>query len=460
VPHGHVNNGYLPGAKLNDSGFYGNEKFSGFELLDAYVYGNVELGEARLNARLGRQVVNWGEGLLYTGINAFNPLNLAALAAPGSRPEQALLPVNRVYASLLGRHGWSVDAFYTLGWERNTIPGCGTIGQPIDSQANPGCFGATAAPPPPLLLPDRTLFQLGLYAPVAPAIDGSSGGQWGVAARYFVEPLRTEFGLYYVRFNNPMFAVNIYSQYTGSRVGVAIQNQYLDGVQGAAVSAVTGYRNVTMSAELSTFFGLPVQRNFPTLIQGATQGVGPYAAAARTGPDVAFPGYAQVNRTQLLLGGKVALSPWIALADALLTAEVALQWAPDLPGLDRERIGRNPNFGVAAFPGAACGAYDSCEAKGFATPFNWGYRLALSFSLPRPTNGLDLQPTLLWSQDVQGYAVDGFMTEGRWIAGALLRAVYQQFLFAQVGATWLRADTPYDAARDKGSYSMAVGVRF
>lgn len=46
-----------------------------------------------------------------------------------------------------------------------------------------------------------------------------------------------------------------------------------------------------------------------------------------------------------------------------------MQWANDLPGTDLERIGRNPNFGVAAFPGTNCGGCDSCEVKGFATPF-------------------------------------------------------------------------------------------
>ena len=53
------------------------------ELLDAYAYGNWDIDDSRLTARLGQQSINWGESLLYTGINAFNPLNFAALARPG-----------------------------------------------------------------------------------------------------------------------------------------------------------------------------------------------------------------------------------------------------------------------------------------------------------------------------------------------------------------------------------------
>ena len=53
VPHGHAPNGYVPGARLDDSGFYTPNQFSGFELLDAFAYGNFDVGDARLTARLG-----------------------------------------------------------------------------------------------------------------------------------------------------------------------------------------------------------------------------------------------------------------------------------------------------------------------------------------------------------------------------------------------------------------------
>ena len=459
VPHGHMNNGYVPGARLNDANMYSAEQFDGVQLLDAYVYGNWDIGDNRFSARLGRQVVNWGESLLYTGINAFNPLNLAALGRAGSRPEEALIPVGRLWGSFITREGLNIEAFYTYDWERSTIPPCGTIGGLIDSQANRGCFGANIAAP----LPDRAQYRLGLWAPVNPPIDGSKSGQWGIAARYFVEPLNTEFGVYYTRFNATLPSVNIIPKDPNSKVGIAIQNEYVDGVQAAAISATTGFANVALSAELSTFFGMPVQRNFPTLIQGATGQGGPYAAAASLGSGVTSAGQIEVNRTQLLLGGRFNLSPVVGLADAQLTAEVAMQWAPDLPGADVERIGRNPNYGIATYNGvcpAGAGGQNACEVQGFATSFNWGYRLAMQFSLPRPTTGLDLIPVLLWSQDVQGYAVDGTMVEGRYVGGVLLRAVYQSFLFAEVGASFIRNDTPYDGIRDRSAYSIGLGVRF
>lgn len=462
VPHGALNNGYVPGARLDDSQFYRNARFSGVQLLDAYVYGNWQIGENKLGARLGQQVVNWGESLLYTGINGFNPLNPAAAARPGSRAEEALMPVNRILANFITRDGLMLEGFYTLDWQRNTLPECGTFGQLIDSQVNSkACLGSTIALPEGLpRLPDRLQYNTGLIARAAPAIDGSKDGQWGLAARYFSESLGTEFGAYYVRYNNPMLVLNMIPNLPQNTVPLGIQNQYVDGIQGAALSAATGFQNLALSAELSTLFGLPVQRNVPSLVQGSTGAGGPYAAAASTPAGQSYPGFIRVNRTQLLLGGRLALAPVVGLADAQLTAEVALQWAPDLPGTDQERIGRNPNWGSATFNGSCDGGLNDCAVQGFATSFNWGYRLAAQFSLPRPADGLDLIPFFGWLQDVKGYAVDGSMTQGRYAGSVGLRMIYQSLIFAELGGTWFRHDTPYDPLRDRSNYWLGFGVRF
>lgn len=457
VPHGHAPNGYAPDTKLDDSGFYTPNKFSGIELLDAYAYGNFDVGDARFTTRLGKQVVNWGEGLLYTGINGFNPINYSALGRPGGRVEDALLPVNRLYGNLITRDGLSIEAFYSLAWTRSNVPACGTFASAIDSVADPSCNAATAAAP----LPDRALLALGVFAPQKPLADPGSGGQFGVAARYFVEPLQTEFGAYYVRFNNSNPVVNIRPDDPTSRVGMSIATQYVEDVQAVAISATTGVRNIALSGELSYFRGLPAQRNFPTLIQAALGQGGPYQAqAAATPTGAVMPGYFAANRAQLLLGGRFALSPWIGLSDATLTAETSMQWATNLPGLDQERIGRNPNFGTASFDGSCQGGLNFCSTDGFATRFSWGYRLVAQMSLPRPAAGLDLQPIFVWSQDVNGYALDGSLVQGRWVGGVVLRAVYQQALFAEIGRTWVRRDTPFDALRDKGVYMATAGVRF
>ncbi len=454
VPHGHIPNGYVPGERLDDSDFHTPNKFKGLELLDAFAYGNFDIGDARLTARVGKQVINWGEGLLHTGINAFNPLNFSALGRPGARIDDALVPVNRVYANLITRNGLSVEGFYALDWTRSNVPPCGTYASLIDDVADPSCNVATIAAP----LPDRVQLGLGLVIPRTSLPDPRNSGQYGLAARYFVESLRTEFGLYYVRYHSPNPVVNI--QKGTPLVDLALPLQYVEGVQGMAVSAATGVGHVALSAELSQFRDLPAQRNFPELIEGLS-GRGPYGAGIAATPtgDI-FPGYFKVNRTQLLVGGTVDLSPAIGLSDASITAEAAFQWATNLPGTDTERIGRNPNFGSAEFNGFCAGGFNVCDVTGFATRFAWGYRLVARMTFPQAATGLDLQPIVAWAQDINGYGVDGGLLQGRWVAALFLRGIYQRRFVVEAGRTWIRSDTPFDPLRDKGAYTLAAGVAF
>lgn len=94
VSFGHSANGYEGNSTLNDSHFDDLAKFQGVELLDAYVFGDFIVADHPLNARLGNQVVNWGEGLfLQNGLNAVNPVDTTALRRPGAQLKEALLPV-------------------------------------------------------------------------------------------------------------------------------------------------------------------------------------------------------------------------------------------------------------------------------------------------------------------------------------------------------------------------------
>src|SRR5690606_26016349 len=71
---------------------------SGYDLLDAFVYHNYELGDLPGAIRVGKQVVSWGGSLFIGGgINSINPLDANALRRPGSELKEGLLPVNMLY---------------------------------------------------------------------------------------------------------------------------------------------------------------------------------------------------------------------------------------------------------------------------------------------------------------------------------------------------------------------------
>ena len=473
VPHGSIANGYAPDGKLDDSDYRDYNKFSGYRVQDVYVYGNWDIGASMLTGRFGRQSINWGESLLYTGINAFNPIDFSALGRPGVRQDDALVPVNRMYTNLITRNGVSLEAFYALGWEESHLPPCGSLGAPVDLIADPACSAATSAAP----FTDREQFDYAgpgenpLLTPRPSARKPGEGGQYGLSSRYFVEPLDTEFGLYYVKFDatTPVLDITLCDHgWDGctSLDGLSLPLTYDGSVEAFAISAATGVRNLALSAELSRFRDLPVQRNAPELIEGATRGRGIYAdRMARAGGGNVFSGGWEADRTQLLLGGQMDLSPTTGLADASLALEVAGQWVTNLPGTDEERIGRNGNWGAATAPDGTCqpltaDTQGGCRLDGFATDFSWGYRVLATLSLPRPARGIELQPLLAWSHDVEGYAVDGTQAEGRRVINLRLRAVFQRAYFMEIARTWVNSNTNYDPLRDKDLYVIALGLAF
>ena len=62
-------------------------------LLDAYAYGDFEIGEMPFSVRLGDQVISWGESTLIAhGISEINPVDIARLRAPGAEVKEAFIP--------------------------------------------------------------------------------------------------------------------------------------------------------------------------------------------------------------------------------------------------------------------------------------------------------------------------------------------------------------------------------
>ena len=246
VPHGSIANGYQPNQTLDDSDYYDYNKFSGYQVLDLYTYGNWDIGDARFTGRIGKQSINWGESLLHVGINAFNPLNFTALGRPVLRQDEALVPVNRLYGNLITRNGVSIEAFYALDWTASQIPACATIAQAIDDVVDPGCDAATGAAP----YTDQQQVTIGgpLITPRTEQSKPGSSGQYGLSSRYFVESLDTEFGLYFVNYHATIPVLDLTlcnknGQPCSSQNGFGLPLKYHEDVQAMAISAASGVRS-------------------------------------------------------------------------------------------------------------------------------------------------------------------------------------------------------------------------
>ena len=92
-------------------------------LLDAYVYGDFEVGDMPLSVRVGQQVISWGEStLMGHGISEINPVDIARLKAPGAELKEAFIPFGAVWGSLGVTENFNIEAFYQYTWEKTILP--------------------------------------------------------------------------------------------------------------------------------------------------------------------------------------------------------------------------------------------------------------------------------------------------------------------------------------------------
>ncbi|TVP83426.1 MAG: DUF1302 family protein, partial [Thioalkalivibrio sp.] len=99
-----------------------------FEVLDAYVRGDFDVGDRWLGLRLGRQVVNWGEStFIQNGINVLNPIDVSRLRIPGSELREGLMPLNMLWAAHDLTDRLSVEGVWMLEWDKTRIDPAGTF---------------------------------------------------------------------------------------------------------------------------------------------------------------------------------------------------------------------------------------------------------------------------------------------------------------------------------------------
>ena len=92
-------------------------------VLDAYVYGNFDIGEMPFSVRVGQQVISWGEStLIGHGISEINPVDISRLRAPGAELKEAFIPFGAVWGSLGLSENVNIEAFYQYSWEKTILP--------------------------------------------------------------------------------------------------------------------------------------------------------------------------------------------------------------------------------------------------------------------------------------------------------------------------------------------------
>jgi hypothetical protein len=482
VEYGNQANGYNGysiasdslGAKqpLSDKGFDKLNRFKGLYLLDAYLYNTFDVGGHTLQLRAGNQVVNWGESLFIQGLNQVAPIDVPSFRKPGVQLKEVFLPVPLLYGNLsLGNYG-SIEAFYQLQWKPTPIEaGCGNYWAVSNGSisSNPGVCnnGVTLAKSNPYGA------AAGAYYPYINGDDGKNSGQYGVAYRFNVAPLDTEFGLYAQRLNSRTPVLDVqYGTYPGTVSPAAAKWDYINDIKIFGVSATTNVLGWSLAAEVSRQNGVAAQIDGNDLLLGSLAFIGPMgtrATAASTGSGF-LQGYTRTNKTQVQVNGVKAGNNILGANTYIFVAEAAAQWN-NLPDYRKDpnalRYGRNFIFGPgpSALYGAPCSALnisaEGCEDGGYVTPFSWGYRVKLDLIYDNVAGtGVSLTPSVFFAHDVKGYSVDSQFLQDRRTLGLGLRFAFNKQYTLDLGAVTYNRNAKFDPLRDRDFYSANLGVTF
>ncbi|MGL1956219.1 MAG: DUF1302 domain-containing protein [Colwellia sp.] len=223
-------------------------------LLDAYFYGNFDLGEMPFSVRIGQQVISWGESTLIShGVSEINPVDIARLRAPGAELKEAFIPFGAIWGSLGITENFNIEAFYQYSWEKTVLPPPGSYFSTNDFAGDGGNnnnvqlgfsgnpdidvttlltginqIGAMVRTENPALVAAAAEAYLAYPTKVTLRSPGKSaewepedGGQYGLRLSWYLPELNeTELSLYYVNYHSrrPIFA-GLTADFTAETIG-------------------------------------------------------------------------------------------------------------------------------------------------------------------------------------------------------------------------------------------------
>lgn len=403
----------LSDAARDDAGY-------GLDLLDAYVYGDFQVADMPFSIRVGNQVVNWGEALLRQGgISQTNALDVIKIVTPGAELREAYLPSPMIWANIGITPSFSLEAYYQVKWRESRLVPVGEFHSTEDifGSGAQGFFlagdpGGTGLPASVLLATPAGVRKISDQTP-------DDQGQFGVAARYYLDAYSTELSLFYINYHSklpyfagdaslvplgvpPFFAVTLDDYFAYFPENIELY--------GASASFPVG--NVAVGIEAS------YQPDFPVPLEsGLTE-----AAASLTG----------FGSARSL--GVVEVDKFNVIANAL----VSLGAGSPIFGRGIEMLGADSvdivtEVGMVDFRGEA-------PAGTTGKTFAWGYNLDVSatFSNAFGTD-ITLTPGVSYSQDVRGSSLDkaatGSYAESRKGLTLRLNASYDNDLTAGVSYT-------------------------
>ncbi|MBD9485253.1 DUF1302 domain-containing protein [Pseudomonas sp. PDM14] len=465
-----------------------NRAGSRARLLDAYLYTNRYIAERPVSLRLGRQVINWGEGIFYAdGINVINPVDIGRVVLPNASLKDALLPTNMISGQFGLTDSLNIEAFYGLEWKGHDLIPTGAF------LNNQDYFGKGSNG---VLVDLRD--ELGGLAEFVPGLNGVDGvvagarygrehdarddGQFGVAMRYMVEEWNnTEFSLYYMNYHSkvPFLRIQKGQSFACSSGGggrfatlcglaqavdpgsvplvdglALLDSTYYDFVYpedirlfGFSVSGTIG--DTSVAGELAYRPNAPLEPSMTYELEQMAEGALGAGGASGGSIDLGEFGDGSANDTRRridlykrheLYTGSVStihtFGPVGGLDDLLMLAEVAFNHVP--------------------------GSLLDSANYAYLDSFAWGYTVNFSGLIQDVQPNVDLMPAITFRQDVSGTspALNENFVQGRKSATLELGAKYGQTLTGKLGYTSFWGARKDNALIDRDHVALNVSYSF
>lgn len=494
------------------------------QILDAYVYGNWDVGNMPVSGRFGKQVFNWGEGLFYrNGVNTTNPVDAAKFRLPGSEVKEVLVPVEALSFNIGLTDNLSMETFYQFNWKETAIDPVGTYFSETDLFAD---GGNTAYSTQTALIPAADLYSglsaLGVgglqggrtvdangnikVASVGPDINAKNDGQFGVAFRYIAEELNsTEFGFYFVNYHakEPTIYADL-GAYEGLNLGAIAQGacgasglpidctdpavlaNFAQAAGGVATIDVANQVNArreyvedirmygfsfnTTVGNASVFGELSYRPNLPVGIAATNDLLGDLLTQA---PQLAGGGSVNIGGQQVQLGDQIHNYTRVEAFNTSLGT--IYNFGPSF-GFDSlfgvaelasehlrgDSLQYSSPTGNRYYAGRGNGSYISGYDRDDQVNKNaYGYTLVLSGTWNDVYAGVNLSPFAVFKHDFEGNSHQtGNFIEGRKAYTVGMRASYLNSLEAELQYTEFYGAGQNNGARDRDNIGLNVKYSF
>lgn len=180
---------YFYDERMDDKALRDDRSVKDAKVRDAFVYSTFLDG--RLKARLGSQVISWGENaFISSGISEINTIDVTQARQPGVELKELFIATPAIDLAYAMSDKITVEMFYLLKFDRLQLDPSGSLFATLDAIAPGGGRGVA---------PDGipvTLFGI----PRAGRNIAKDSGQWGISLHYNVPELGNgyDFGVYYI----------------------------------------------------------------------------------------------------------------------------------------------------------------------------------------------------------------------------------------------------------------------